>query len=232
LQPSIPTTTPQDIIPPLTTPPSESPTSAREAVESRKHSARVAITQPSTPPAEPTTYEEALTSPEHDLWITAIQAELESLARHKTWQLIPRPPNRKIVGIKWVFKLQDTLPPRPKARLVARGFTQIPGEDYNDIYTPVVKASSIRTLFVLAAQEALLAIHLDIETAFLNGDLIENILIEIPPGFVLPPEFTLPDGLTIDDFILQLNKALYSLKQASNVWATAFKNEILRFGFI
>jgi hypothetical protein len=202
---------------------------AREAAESRKYSARVAITQPS--PADPTTYEEALASSERDLWIAAIKAEFDSLARHQTWQLIPRPPNRKTVSTKWVFKLKDALPPRPKARLVARGFTQIPGEDYNDTYAPVVKASSIRTLFALAAQEALLTIHLDVETAFLNGDLEENILIEIPPGYVPPPEFILPDGLTIDDFVLRLNKALYGLKQASNVWATAFKNEMLCLGF-
>ena len=210
---------------------------AREAAESaalrhssRKHSIRVAITQPS--PQEPTTYEEALASPQQDLWITAIQAELDSLARHQTWQLVPRPPNRKTVSTKWVFKLKDTIPPRPKARLVARGFTQIPGEDYNETFAPIVKASSIRTLFALAAQEDLLIFHLDIETAFLNGNLEENILVEIPPGFVFPPpNFTLPDELTIDDFVLQLNKALYGLKQASNVWATAFKREMLRLGF-
>jgi hypothetical protein len=91
-----------------------------------------------------------------------------------------------------------------KASLVACGFTQVPGEDYNDTYAPVVKASSIRTISALAAQEALLAIHIDVETAFLNGDLEENIPDEIPPGFVFPPEFTLPEGLTIDDFVLQL----------------------------
>jgi hypothetical protein len=100
---------------------------------------------------EPTTYEEAFSSPQRDLWIAAIQVEFDSLARHQTWQLIPRPPNRKTVSIKWVFKLKDTLPPRPKARLIARGFTQTFDEDYNDTYTPVVKASSIRILFALVA---------------------------------------------------------------------------------
>jgi hypothetical protein len=63
---------------------------------------------------EPATYEEALASPQHKLWITAIQAEFDSLPRHQTWQL-PLPPNRK--SIKWVFKLKDTIPPRPKQAL-------------------------------------------------------------------------------------------------------------------
>jgi hypothetical protein len=116
-----------------------------------------------------------------------------------------------------------------KARLVTCGLIQIPNEDYNETYTPVVKSTSIRVLS--AAQEGLLTFHLDVETAFLNGDLKEHILVKTPPGFVFPPNFTLPEGLTIDNFILQLNKALYGLKQASNVWATAFKHEMLRLCF-
>jgi hypothetical protein len=120
--------------------------------------------------------------------------------------------------------------PRPEVDLVTHGFTQVPGEDNNDTYAPIVRASSIRTLFALAAQ-GLLIIHLDIETAFLNGDLEENTLVQIPPGFVFPPEFVLPNGLTTDNSVLQLNKALYGLKQASNVWSTTFKREMLRLGF-
>jgi hypothetical protein len=164
----------------------------------------------------------------------AIQAELDSRARHQTWQLVPvpHPPNRKTVGAKWVFKLKDTIPPRPKARLGTCRFMQIPGKDYNKTYTPVVKSSSICVLFVLAAQEGLLAFHLDVETAFFTSDLEEHIFIDIPPGFVFPTHFVLPDGPTIEDFVLQLNKALYSLKQASNVWATAFNQEMLQLGFI
>jgi hypothetical protein len=115
------------------------------------------------------------------------------------------------VIIKWVFKLKDTIPLLSKSTPCCSWIHPNSGEDYDDIYDPVVKASSIRTVFALATQEDLLIFHL------------ENILIEIPPGFIFPPQFTLPDGLTIDDFVLQLNKALYGLKQASNVWATIFQ---------
>jgi hypothetical protein len=188
--------------------------------------AKIAITNSTeaiTTPSEPLTYEEALASPERDLWINAIHEELESLARHKTWQLVPRPQYRNVIGTKWVFKIKDTIPRRFKARLVAQGYSQIPGIDYNETFAPVVKSTSVRTLFAIAVQEELHIYQFDIETAFLNSILQEEIFVALPPGFINP---------LAGDHVLKLLKALYGLKQASNVWATAFKHAMDKLNFV
>jgi hypothetical protein len=192
-----------------------------------KHIAKIAITTPSeaiTTPSEPLTYEEALASLERDLWINAIHEELDSLARHNTWQLVPRPQYRNVIGTKWVFKIKDTIPCRFKARLVAQGFSQIPGIDYNETFAPVVKSTSVRTLFAIAVQEQFHIYQFDIETAFLNGILQEEIFVALPPAFINP---------LAGDHVLKLLKALYGLEQASNVWATAFfKHAMDKLNFI
>jgi len=102
---------------------------------------------------EPRTVGEALTGKDKTEWKLAMQEEIDSLAENKTWELVPTPTGQKLVGSKWIFKLKEGIPgvekPRFKARLVAKGFTQREGIDYNEMYSPVVKHGSIRTILAL-----------------------------------------------------------------------------------
>ena len=103
--------------------------------------------------AEPATYTEAVASVERENWIVAMQEEMQSLEKNGTWEVVPLPKQKKDVRCKWIFKRKEGLSPnepsRFKARLVAKGFSQIPGVDYNDVFSPVVKHSSIRSLVLL-----------------------------------------------------------------------------------
>jgi Reverse transcriptase (RNA-dependent DNA polymerase) len=112
----------------------------------------------------------------------AIVEELQGFERHGTWSLAHVPKGRKIVETKWVFRLKDadTPTPRYKARLVAKGYTQVQGMDYNEMFSPVVSATAVRTLIALAASNQMEAVHIDFEAAFLNGILTEEIYVTIP----------------------------------------------------
>ena len=160
------------------------------------------------------TYSEAMSD---DKWRAAIESELESLREHHTWgppaQL---PANRRLVDVKWVFKekLDSDGNVKHKARLVARGFTQVNGIDYQSTFSPVVQPTLLRTLLSLAAHHSWVIKQADIKTAFLYGELKEEIYIQLP-----------------DKSIRRLHKALYGLKQASRAWNTKFDNFITKRGF-
>src|SRR5205814_5029875 len=95
--------------------------------------------------------------------------ELDSLQKNNTWTLVPHPADRKVIKTKYVYKLKDpeTQNPQYKVRLVAQGFAQQLGEDYDDTFSPVVKPTSVHLIFALAAGRSLYAHHFDVETAFL-----------------------------------------------------------------
>ncbi|GJW21741.1 retrovirus-related pol polyprotein from transposon TNT 1-94 [Tanacetum coccineum] len=122
---------------------------------------------------ELTTYREAITSKDSDMWITATGEEIESLHKNKTWELVQLPERRKVVGCKWVFKMKTGLPGsnivRFKARLVSKGYSQKEGIDYNEIFSPVVHHTSIRVLLSLVAHHELELEQLDVKTAFLHA---------------------------------------------------------------
>ncbi|GAU40777.1 hypothetical protein TSUD_26570 [Trifolium subterraneum] len=123
---------------------------------------------------EPTSYEEAMND-EH--WKNAINAELTALVKNKTWTMTKLPSHKKAVGCKWVFKLKlhaDGSIERHKARLVAKGFTQTEGIDYTDPLSPVVKMTTVRTFMAIAAAQSWPLFQLDVNTAFLHGDLNEE----------------------------------------------------------
>ncbi|GJY08330.1 retrovirus-related pol polyprotein from transposon TNT 1-94 [Tanacetum coccineum] len=131
----------------------------------------------------------AITSKDSDMWIASMGEEIESLHKNKTWGLVQLPERRKIVGCKWVFKMKTGLPGsdivRFKARLVAKGYSQKEGIDYNEIFSPVVRHTSIRVLLSLVAHHDLELEQLDVKTAFLHGDLEEEIYISQPEGFIV-----------------------------------------------
>jgi len=116
--------------------------------------------------------------------------EMESLEKNGTWDLVRLPREKKPIRCKWVFKRKEGVSPndeaRYKARLVAKGYSQISGIDYNEVFSPVVKHSSIRTLLSIVAMHDFELEQLDVKTVFLHGELEEDIYMEQPEGFVIP----------------------------------------------
>jgi hypothetical protein len=104
---------------------------------------------------EPLNYLKAILSTDSEKWNGAMHEEMESLEKIGTWELVRLPPGKKAVKCKWIFKRKEGMTPKEspcyKSRLVAKGFSQIPGIDYTDVYSPVVKHSSIRTFLSLVA---------------------------------------------------------------------------------
>ena len=126
--------------------------------------------------SEPATLQEALASEQADLWRLAANNEMASLMANHTWTLEPLPPGVTAIPLKWVFKTKLTSAgtvERHKARLVAKGFRQREGIDYDEVFAPVSKYTTLRSLLAMAAHQDLEIHQLDIKTAFLNGELAE-----------------------------------------------------------
>ena len=138
--------------------------------------------------------------------------------------LQPAPPSIKPIPVKWVYKEKRDANgniERHKARLVVKGFHQREGIDYDEVFAPVSKYSTLRTVLAIAADLDLEIHQLDIKTAFLNGKLDEDVYIQQPPGY----------NYDNPDLACKLNKALYGLKQASRAWHRTLKTEIESMGF-
>src|SRR5882757_832549 len=144
-------------------------------------------------------------------WKEACQYEIDALAKNGTWTLVELPSGRKAIKSKWVFKHKAD--GRFRARLVAKGFTQIHGIDYNETFSPVAQFESLRLLLVLAALEDWEIHQMDVKSAFLNGLLDEEIYMEQPQGFIDPDH---PQKVCL------LQKAIYGLKQVSRAWNQQF----------
>jgi hypothetical protein len=160
---------------------------------------------------EPRSLAEAKRGADWPLWEKAIHEELATLQRAETWKLVDAPQGANVVGSKWVFRAKKDAAGnvvRYKARLVAQGFSQIPGIDYFDTFAPVARLSSIRTVLAFAAAENLETGQIDIKGAYLNGELTtkENIYMRQPPGY--------QQGT----MVCHLQKTLYGLKQSGRRW--------------
>lgn len=174
---------------------------------------------------DPLSVEDARSRSDKRLWEQAMREELESLAENETWELVDRPRHKNVVKCKWVFKLKksaDGKIQRHKARLVAKGFSQKYGEDYDETFAPVVRMSTIRLLFALTAELDLEVEHVDITTAFLNGDLEEEIFMEQPVGSIRAGN---------ENKVCRLKKALYGLKQAARSWNMKVHSVLIKNGF-
>ena len=169
---------------------------------------------------EPVTYAEAMRSDEADEWHRACEYEMAALAKNETWSLVELPPGRKAVKSKWVFKLK--VDGRYRARLVAKGFTQIPGIDFDETFSPVARFESLRLLLALAALEDWNIHQMDVKSAFLNGVLEEEIYMEQPTGFIVSGQ---------EAKVCRLRKAIYGLKQASRAWNLQFHGVLVGLGF-
>ena len=160
---------------------------------------------------EPKTLKSALNSAHSEVWIKAAEREFQSLTKMKTWQLVPRESRMNVVGNKWVFKVKrnsDTIS-RFKARLVTQGFSQERGVDYDEVLSPDVKHKTIRVILAIATELDLSVHQLDVKTAFLNGDLEDEIFKKQPEGFVDEAH---------REWVCRLLRSLYGLKQASRCW--------------
>ena len=155
---------------------------------------------------------EALAGPESEKWRNAMEDEMESLRKTGTWTLVEPPNNRQIISSKWVLRIKKNAtgePVRFKARVVARGFSQVPGIDFKDTFSPTLKIIGFRMLVGLAALHDLELHHLDVQTAFLHGELSEEIYMQQPPFFEDPSN---------PHHVCRLQKSIYGLKQSPRVW--------------
>jgi hypothetical protein len=131
---------------------------------------------------------EAYSSPDADYWKEAVRSEMDSIMSNGTWEVVERPYGCKPMGCKWVLKKKlrpDGTIDKYKARLVAKDYTQNEGQDFFDNYSPVARLTTISLLLSLAASYGLLVHQMDVNTAFLNGELEEEIYMDQPEGFVV-----------------------------------------------
>jgi hypothetical protein len=183
---------------------------------------------PEPPIVVPLMFKQAMTSAHSEEWANAMMAEFGSLVDTGTFEYVDAPEGRKVITCKWVFSVkynQWNEFERFKARLVARGFTQIYGIDYKETFAPVVKFTSLRIMFALAAHYGLTIYQMDVVTAFLNAELDEEIYMAQPPG--LPPKLN-ANG---EEMVLRLHKSIYGLKQASRQWYRLIDSIFKSLGF-
>jgi hypothetical protein len=161
----------------------------------------------------------------HDIeWRQAMQKEIEAIEENNTWSLEELPEGKHAIDSKWVYKIKykpNGDIERYKARLLARGFTQVEGVDYHDTFAPVAKLFTVRCLLTVAVKRNWILHQLDVNNAFLHGDLQEEVYIKIPQGF----------SRKNDTCVCKLKKSLYGLKQASRTWYQKFTNALIEFGY-
>ncbi|KAH9771353.1 Integrase catalytic domain-containing protein [Citrus sinensis] len=154
----------------------------------------------------PSTYREAVSNPESIQWKKAMNEEMQSLHKNETWELVTLPKEKKAIGCKWVYTKKEGFPRkneiRYKARLVAKGYAQKEGIDYNEVFSLVVKHSSIRILLAMVVQFDIELVQLDVITAFLHSDLEEEIYMTQPDGFKLQEGFFIYLLLYVDDMLI------------------------------
>jgi len=163
---------------------------------------------------EPKKVDEVL---QDESWVSAKHDELHQLTKNDVWTLVPRPADHNSIGTKWIFKNKSD-----KARLVAQGYTQIKGIDFNETFTLVAKLESIRILLSIACHLGFKLYHMDVNIAFLNGIIQEEVYVGQPKGFQDPHH---------PHHIYKLKKALYGLKQAPQAWYERLATYLLAKGF-
>jgi len=175
---------------------------------------------------DPVTYDEALMSPDSNKWLEAMKSEMGSMYENQVWTLVDLPNGRKAVENKWIFKRKTDADGNVtvyKARLVAKGFRQIQGVDYEETFSPVAMLKSVRIMLAIAAFFDYEILQMDVKTAFLNGNIEEELYMMQPEGFVDPKDA---------NKVCKLQRSIYGLKQASRSWNLRFDEVIKGFGFV
>ncbi|KAL8097015.1 hypothetical protein AgCh_030193 [Apium graveolens] len=170
--------------------------------------------------SEPASYREAVHDP---LWQNAMVEELTALHQTHTWDLVPLPPGKHTIGCRWVYKIKtkaDGSVERYKARLVARGYSQEYGLDYEETFAPVATMTTVRTLIAVSFIRKWKIFQMDVKNAFLYGDLHEEVYMTPPPGLPHQP-----------GYVCRLRKSIYGLRQSSRCWFEKFSTVLYSLGF-
>jgi hypothetical protein len=199
----------------------------RRSTRDRHHSTRYSVDEYVllTDGGEPECYAEAMEDEHKSEWVDAMQDEMKSLHDNHTFDLVKLPKGKRALTNRWIYRVKQeehTSQPRYKARLVVKGFRQRKGIDFDEIYSPVVKMSSIRVVLSLATSLDLEIEQMDVKTAFLHGDLEEEIYMEQPEGFRVKGK---------EDYVRRLKKSLYGLKQAPRQWYKKFESVMEEQGY-
>jgi len=160
-----------------------------------------------------------------DLWVQAMNQEFEAMQKNRTWHLVPLPKGKNIIGSKWVYKIKrkaDGSVDRYKAWLVAKGYKQRYGIDYEDTFSPVIKAATIRLVLSIAVSRGWSLRQLDVQNAFLHGVLEEEVFMRQPPGY---------EDSKHPSYVCKLDKALYGLRQAPRAWYARLCGKLIQLGF-
>eukprot|EP00253_Pinus_taeda_P019413 PITA_19413 len=171
---------------------------------------------------EPETFAGASNDPH---WVKAMEEEMSQIEKNKTWELVPRPKDKNIIGTKWVFKNkmnEEGQVIRNKARLVCKGYSQIEGIGFEETFAPVARMEAIRMFLAFACSKGFKVYQMDVKSTFLNGELKEEVYMEQPEGF---------DQTTGKDLVCKLKKALYGLKQAPRAWHARLDHYLQQQGF-
>ncbi|GKF10067.1 retrovirus-related pol polyprotein from transposon TNT 1-94, partial [Tanacetum coccineum] len=182
---------------------------APEHVASTSSPSSTTVDQDAPSPIEPKNYKDALTQA---CWIEAMQEELNEFECLDVWELVPRPDKVMVITLKWIYKVKfDELRGilKNKARLVAHGYRQEDGIDFEETFALVARLDSIRIFLAYAAHMNIFVYQMDVKTAFLNGILHEEVYVSQPDGFVDQDH---------SNHVYKLKKALYGLKQAPRTW--------------
>ena len=174
---------------------------------------------------DPVTFSQAMNDVNSDKWLEAMKDELKSMVQNEVWDLVELPEGHQKVGCKWVFKTKRDSRgnlERYKARLVAKGFTQKDGVNYKETFSPVSKKDSFRIIMALVAHYDLELHQMDVKTAFLHGNLNEEVYMNQPMGFIEKGK---------EHMVCKLKRSIYGLKQASRQWYLKFNDTIVSFGF-
>jgi hypothetical protein len=172
---------------------------------------------------EPKKITEAL---KDESWVTAMHEELHQFIRNDVWTLVPRPQEQNVIGTKWIFKNKSDAHGTVvcnKARLVAQGYTQVEGVDFDETFAPVARLESIRILLSVSSYLQIKLYQMDVKSAFLNGILKEEVYVEQPKGF---------EDHQFPNHVYKLKRALYGLKQAPRAWYERLTTYLLDQGFI
>jgi hypothetical protein len=184
---------------------------------------RYGLITASNEPNEPDNIETALSNVE---WENAMDDEFKALVKNKTWDLVSHRHGINLIDCKWVYRIKrkaDGTIDRYKARLVAKGFKQRYGMDYEDTFSPVVKAATIRLVLAISVSRGWSPRQLDVKNAFLHGVLEEEVYMRQPPGYEDPKT---------PHYICKLDKSLYGLKQAPRAWFAKLSGKLQELGFL
>jgi hypothetical protein len=171
---------------------------------------------------EPKSFSEAN---KNEDWIKSMNEELDQIEKNQTWELVPRPEDKNVIGTKWIFKNklnENGHIIKNKSILVCKGYAQVEGIDFEETFSPVARLEAIIMFLAFACFKNFKIYQMDVKSTFLNGTLEEEVYLEQPEGFKLTEN---------QDYVCKLKKALYGLKQAPRAWFSRLDNYLQQQGY-